>query len=229
MGLFLFLKILYNGLRVSSMVRIKICGITNREDALLAIAEGAHALGFIFAESPRQVKREQVRQIIEALPPFVVKVGVFVEQSPGEIREIMEACHLDVVQLHGDYTVEDARSLSKHYDTLKVFRVADASIVDQMKEYVGSVKGFLLDTYSRDAYGGTGATFNWQIAVEAKKLGVPVILSGGLDADNVVPAIETVGPYAIDISSGLEKSPGRKDPEKVKIFFEKLRKRGVLV
>lgn len=210
------------------MVRIKICGITNTEDALQAASEGAHALGFIFASSPRQVTREQARKIVQALPPFVVKVGVFVEQSPREILGIMKDCQLNIIQLHGDYSSKESYELSRQYEVIKVFRVSALSAIEPMKEYAGIAKAFLLDTYSKGVYGGTGETFNWQIALEAKKIGVHVILSGGLNPDNVTGAVETVRPYAIDLSSGVERSPGKKDPEKVRNLFNNLRKQGIL-
>lgn len=150
------------------------------------------------------------------------------EQSPLEILEIMKDCQLNVIQLHGDYSAKVTQELSVQHEVIKVFRVSDLSAVEPMKEYAGMAKAFLLDTHSKNAYGGTGETFNWQIALEAKKIGVPVILSGGLNPENVVSAVETVHPYAIDLSSGVERSPGKKDPEKVRALFSNLRKQGIL-
>lgn len=205
------------------MARIKICGLTNIEDALLSVREGAHALGFIFAPSPRRVTQEQVRGIAEAIPPFVTKVGVFVDHTPQEILEIMTHARLNLIQLHGEYSVEECAKLSELHEVVKVFRVADHTVIEAMKPYVGKVQAFLLDTYHKGLYGGTGETFNWKIALEAKKLGVPIILSGGLTPGNVLEAVKAVNPYAIDISSGVEQSPGKKDPEKIKLLFKALR------
>ena len=178
--------------------KIKICGITRLEDALLAADLGADALGFIFAESPRQVIPETAREIISLLPPFVNSVGVFVDEEQESVREIAAYCKLDLVQLHGNESSGYCKALD--LKALKVIRVKDEKSIESMASYRGTVQGFLLDTYVKGLPGGTGKTFNWELAKQAKKYG-PVILSGGLNPDNICEAIEKVKPYGVDISS----------------------------
>lgn len=200
------------------MVRVKICGITNREDALLAVEAGAHALGFVFAESPRKVEPETVRQIVEILPPFISRVGVFVNEDQCMIEEISAICGLDVLQLHGDETPSYCTKFNKK--VIKAIRVQDSSVLVSMVKY--KVDAFLLDAFVPDKFGGTGRTFDWQIALQAKSLG-RIILSGGLDPENIIDAIAQVEPYAVDVSSGIEAQPGKKDPKKLKAFFEAIK------
>jgi len=199
--------------------KIKICGITRLEDALLAADLGADALGFIFAESPRQVVPETARKIISLLPPFVNSVGVFVDEEQESVREIAAYCKLDLVQLHGNESSGYCKALD--LKALKVIRVKDEKSIESMASYRGTVQGFLLDTYVKGLPGGTGKTFNWELAKQAKKYG-PVILSGGLNPDNICEAIEKVKPYGVDISSGVEASPGIKDPDKLKLLFSNI-------
>ncbi len=200
--------------------KIKICGITRLEDALLAADLGADALGFIFAESPRQVVPEIAREIISLLPPFVNSVGVFVDEEQESVREIAAYCKLDLVQLHGNESSGYCKALGLR--ALKAIRVKDEKSIDSMASYRGTVQGFLLDTYVKGLPGGTGKTFNWELAEQAKKYG-PVILSGGLTPDNICEAIEKVKPYGVDASSGVEASPGIKDPDKLKLLFSNAR------
>lgn len=199
------------------MVKIKICGISNLEDAELAVELGADALGFVFAESPRHISAEVARAIIQSLPPFVSKVGVFVNEEERKVKEIAAICQLDALQFHGEESADYCQKFEQK--AIKAFRVGqdfDLSILGQYK-----VDAYLLDTFAPDAYGGTGKIFDWNIAVEAKKYG-RIILSGGLNPENVVEAVRLVQPYAVDVSSGVEAEPGKKDPARMKTFFESI-------
>jgi len=198
------------------MVRVKICGITNLEDAMMAVEAGSDALGFVFYEkSPRCIAPEKAADIIRKIPPFVTVVGLFVNSDIDFVNATADRCRLDIVQLHGDEP-PDFCSLVKRR-VVKVFRIRDAQSLGPMKDY--RVAGCLLDAYSPQAYGGTGFTFNWEIARDAKKYG-PIILAGGLTPDNIRQAVEAVQPYAVDVSSGVEAAPGKKDPDKVRRFIE---------
>lgn len=203
------------------MTRIKICGITNIDDALAAVELGADAVGFVFALSPRRVDASKAKAISEAIPPFVTRVGVFVESDPG-IAHVVEVCGLDAVQLHGDQGETLARELAAHARVIRVLRVKDHKSLARLTTF-DSAHAFLLDTYVGDKYGGTGLTFNWELAAKAKEFGKPVILSGGLSPDNVEEAIRTARPYAVDVSSGVESEPGRKDYSKMKEFIDNVR------
>ncbi|MFQ5822978.1 MAG: phosphoribosylanthranilate isomerase [bacterium] len=202
------------------MVKVKICGITNLIDALEACELDADALGFIFhKKSPRYIQPVAAKDIMKSLPPFIIKVGVFVNMTLSDLYKICESVPIDVVQLHGDETPEYCRQIS--YPCLKVFRVnADFNLL-KLKKY--QTAGYLLDTFNNYIYGGTGKTFDWNIAKEANKFG-RVVLSGGLNSDNILKALDFVRPYAVDICSGVEAFPGKKDPEKLKTFFEEFRK-----
>ncbi len=198
------------------MVKVKICGITTIEDALQAVEAGADALGFVFYDkSPRCIAPEKAAEIVKALPPFVLAVGLFVNADIVFLNETADYCRLDIVQLHGDETPDFCSMVKRR--VVKVFRIRDAQSLAPMKDY--RVAGYLLDAYSPQVYGGTGSTFNWEIARNARKNG-PIILAGGLTPDNVREAVETVGPYAVDVSSGVEAAPGRKDPVKVRKFVQ---------
>jgi phosphoribosylanthranilate isomerase len=199
------------------MVRVKICGITNIEDAMLALEAGADALGFVFYDkSPRCIAPEKAAEIIGALPPFISTVGLFVNAEADFVNLTAEKCLLDKVQLHGDETPEFCKLIVR--PVVKVFRVKGEDSIRPMKDY--RVSGYLLDAFSPDAYGGTGMTFNWEIAKMGRQYG-PVILAGGLTPDNVRQAVEIVRPYAVDVSSGVEALPGSKDPDKVREFIRK--------
>jgi phosphoribosylanthranilate isomerase len=200
------------------MTRVKICGMTNLEDALLAVDLGADALGFIFAPSPRRVTVEQAREVIHRLPPFVTRVGVFVDSDLQEVQRIMAACSLDMAQLHGRETPDYCRQLFPR--AIKSFRVRDASSLGSLSLY--NVSAYLLDSYVEGQPGGTGRTFDWSLALEARRHG-PVIIGGGLSPDNVRQAIAAVHPYGVDVCSGVEARPGKKDPQKVRRFIEEVR------
>ena len=203
------------------MLRIKICGITNREDAFAAITCGADALGFVFyAKSPRSVKLETARSIISSLPPLVTTVGVFVDEDMETLENIISYAGLDIVQLHG---VESPEYVNLSRKTIKAIRVKDLADLEILNQYK-SAAAFLLDTYSPESIGGTGHVFNWEIAVEAKKLG-RIILAGGLNPDNIEEAVKLVQPYAIDVASGVEGDiKGKKDHNKLRLFIERARK-----
>lgn len=198
-------------------VKVKICGIKDLETALAAVEAGADALGFVFAPGPRQVDREVVRSICSQLPPFVSRVGVFVDAPADLVEETAACCGLDVVQLHGDETPEYCRQLK--YKVIKAFRVRDAASLEKAKDYRCSA--VLLDTYVPGVPGGTGRTFDWSLARELV-LDRPLILAGGLNPDNVKHAVAIARPYAVDVSGGVETN-GKKDIKKIRLFIQRAR------
>lgn len=200
------------------MGMIKICGITNLEDASAAVKYGANALGFIFhPESPRAVTPDIAKKIISELPPFVVTVGVFVNRNKVEVSEIASASGINVIQLHGSEAPEECVTCRK---VIKAIRVADLSDLELISGFK-TASAILLDTYSKDMIGGTGQIFNWEIAVEAKKFS-RIILAGGLTPENVEEAVRTVQPYGVDVASGVEgPHAGKKDHKKLKSFIER--------
>jgi phosphoribosylanthranilate isomerase len=203
------------------MVRVKICGITNLEDAFLTAELGADALGFIFyLKSPRQVAPETAREIIAQLPPFVATVGVFVDEAAAVVQDLADRVGLDWVQLHGQEPPDYCRSLKRR--VIKGFRIKDVSSLEALELYRDAVQAFLLDTYKKGQVGGTGESFDWHLAREAKQYG-RIILAGGLNPENVARAIAAARPQAVDAASGTEAAPGKKDPAKLKAFFEAVR------
>ena len=205
-------------------IKVKICGITNLDDANLAVRLGADALGFIFAPSPRRVDPETARDIIRHIHPFVKTVGVFVNEAPDKIDEIIAFCGIDLVQLHGDESPEICDRFMPR--TIKALRIADESDIRSAKVYKGKVKALLLDTYSEKMAGGTGKGFDWEIAIKIRdSAGVPIILAGGLGPSNIEEAISRVWPYAVDINSGVEERPGKKSHHLMEELFEKIEKR----
>jgi len=201
------------------MVRIKICGITNIEDALLVNVLGADALGFVFADSPRKIDVEAAEEISSALSSSISRVGVFVNEKAETVKTIASRCRLDVLQFHGSESPAYCASFSQK--VVKAFRVKDFCDLNNMSNY--DVDAFLLDAFVEGKLGGTGKIFNWEIAKKAKDFGKPIILSGGLNPENVVEAVNFVQPYAVDVSSGVEERPGKKDPEKVREFIDKVK------
>ncbi|MBM4325948.1 MAG: phosphoribosylanthranilate isomerase [Deltaproteobacteria bacterium] len=195
------------------MVRVKICGITRLEDALAAVNFGVDALGFVFATSPRQVAPETVQAIVSQLPPFVTTVGVFVNEKVSRIEELRSFCRFDLVQLHGDETEEMAAQLGPR--VIKAVRVRSDAPADVQRYGKATL---LLDAYSPGAAGGAGKTFDWGVAVAVAKKR-PIVLAGGLTPENVAQAIETVRPYGVDVSSGVEIGPGRKGHAKIEHFI----------
>lgn len=198
------------------MVRVKICGITNIEDARLAVRAGADALGFIFAPSPRRISPEEAADIIASLPPFVAAVGVFVDERPDRIREIAAQCRLGGIQFHGDEGPEECAGFGGR--AIKAVRVKDAGSLRGLDRY--RVGAFLLDSCVRGMRGGTGAVFAWNLAA-AFFSATPVILSGGLTPENVAQAVSAVRPYAVDVSTGVESEPGRKDQARMEEFVRR--------
>jgi len=200
---------------------VKICGITNVEDAVECVRLGANMLGFVFADSPRKVDADTVKHIDRIIGGDAKTVGVFTQETE-EVVSIMRECGLTYAQLHGGQSEEFARKLGAGV-VIRVARVENEASVDALAQYT-TAGFFLLDTYRKDLAGGTGETFDWNLAVRAKSLGKPLILSGGLNPENVADAIRVVQPYAVDVSSGVEAFPGKKDPAKVKEFIINVRK-----
>jgi phosphoribosylanthranilate isomerase len=199
-------------------VRVKICGITNAQDAAIAVQAGADALGFVFQKaSPRFITPDAVRRIVAALPPFVLPVGVFVNEELKKVRDLMDECGLALAQLHGDETAAYCEELGR--PVLKAIRLLNRASFLAMAELKGrvQVRGFILDAFSEHAYGGTGQVADWSLAAEAART-APVLLAGGLTPENVREAVLTVRPYGVDVSSGVEAAPGKKDPAKVNAF-----------
>jgi phosphoribosylanthranilate isomerase len=210
-----------------NMVRVKICGITNLEDAREAINLGADALGFNFYKrSPRYIEPANAKPIIEALPPLISLVGIFADEfSPERIRSIAHAIGLGTIQLHGSESPEYVKKISE-VRIIKVFRVNENFDVAQLAAY--QVGAYLLDTYDAKQLGGTGKTFNWDVAVQAKQHG-RVILSGGLSSDNVAEAILQVRPYAVDVCSAIESKSGKKDFQKMEALFREIHRARALL
>lgn len=206
------------------MTRIKICGITRAEDALAAARAGANAIGLVFYErSPRHVSIAQAAQLAAALPPFVSSVGLFVNAEAAFVREVLATVPLDLLQFHGDETPEYCAQFSRPY--IKAIRVkAGVDLIQCASDFRGA-KGLLLDAHVDGIPGGTGATFDW--ALIPRQLTLPVILSGGLDAENVAAAIRQVRPYAVDVSSGVEASKGIKDAAKIAAFINEVKRADV--
>ena len=200
------------------MTRIKICGITTPEDARDAALLGAAVIGLNFYEgSPRLVKPERALRIIESLPPFVTTVGVFVNYAdPEALEDFATSIRLDAVQLHGDES-PDYCSVIDRVKVIKAFRVGENFKVDTVRNYPASA--FLLDAYSADEFGGTGRVFNWDQVTGANAFG-QIILAGGLRSENVGQAIDQLHPFAVDVSSGVESEPGRKDYELMRKFVD---------
>ena len=198
------------------MAKVKICGITNLEDALFAAGRGADALGFVFFnESPRYIDPARAGEIIAALPPFISTVGVFADAEENFVKYAVNESGVGILQFHGSEGPAYCSSFGMPY--LKAFKIRGMESLDALKDYPDAA-AFLLDTYSEKEMGGTGVAFNWDIAVAARPFG-RIILAGGLDPDNVAEAVRKVGPYAVDVSSGVEAAKGKKDPEAVRKFI----------
>ena len=199
------------------MIRIKICGITNQKDALKAASLGAWALGFVFyKKSPRFVGPFKAQKIIQALPPFITPVGVFVDQKEGAVKDIAHFCGIKTLQFHGDESASYCKRF-KNFKVIKAIRVDKEVRASALKAF--NVDAFLFDTFKKDVQGGTGEVFDWGLIKSAKNIGLPIILSGGLCSQNVQEAIEAIRPYAVDVSSGVEQSPGMKNERLMKEFF----------
>ena len=208
---------------MAETTKVKICGITNLEDAAAAVEAGADALGFVFhPKSPRYILPALAKQIIMGLPPLVIAVGVFVDEEQQIVRSLMDDCGLELAQLHGHESAAYCHELGR--PVLKALRVKDRSSFLALAEFQGraGVRGFVLDAFSDQAYGGTGLVIDWQLAAEVARA-ANVLLAGGLTPDNVAKAIQSVQPYGVDVSSGVEREPGKKDHEKVRAFIRAVR------
>ena len=196
--------------------RVKICGITRVEDALIAVAQGADAIGLVFyPPSPRYVTSVQASEIVNALPAFVTVVALFVDASRADVEAVLSQVNIDLIQFHGQETADECRQYGKSY--MKAIRVkGDTNLVQYETEY-SDAKALLLDAYAEGVPGGTGQVFDWTII--PKNLSKPIVLAGGLDAGNVEQAIRQVKPYAVDVSGGVEFKKGIKDAAKIAAFM----------
>jgi phosphoribosylanthranilate isomerase len=202
------------------MVRIKICGITREEDAIAAAHLGAHALGFVFYEkSPRRIQPAAARNIIRRLPPFVTAVGLFVNADESFVRSVLAEVPLQLLQFHGDETATECERFGMPY--LRAVRMRRETNLLQYAQQFAAAQGLLLDAHVEGIPGGTGQRFDWQWIPD--NLSVPIVLSGGLNPDNVAEAVRQVKPWAVDVSSGVELSKGLKDHAKMKAFFDGVR------
>ena len=207
------------------MTKIKICGITNEEDAKAAVGLEVNFLGFNFyPRSPRFITPGKAKEIIDALSSDVAKAGVFVNEEISVIEQASNACSLRLVQLHGDETAvfcEELKHKIPDCKLIKVFRINNEQDVKSIPEFGKIADYYLLDTYSADKFGGTGRTFSWNLACQVKKMGKPIFLSGGLTPENVEEAIKKIDPFCVDVASGVESYSGKKNLEKMKLFVER--------
>ena len=200
--------------------RVKICGITSLADARAAVAAGADALGFNFYEqSPRQLTIPRAAEISRQLEPFILRVGVFVDAPEELVARALRECGLGMLQFHG----AEPPDFCTRFGTMsmKAFRLRDAESLKELPKY--ATDAWLLDAFSPAAPGGTGETFDWALAVEARKLGKPIFLAGGLTPENVAAAVRQVRPFGVDVASGVESSPGKKDPALMQAFVKAVR------
>jgi phosphoribosylanthranilate isomerase len=198
-------------------VKVKICGITNLPDAKSATEAGADVLGFVFYDkSPRFISCEDAAGITRELPPFIIKAGVFVDAPEDEVVRAVRECGLNLLQFHGEETPDYC--LQFGIMSMKAFRVRNAASLQALRDY--ATDAWLLDAYTPEKLGGTGEAFNWELAREAQSWGRPIFLAGGLTPENVAEAILRARPYAVDVSSGVEAAPGRKDPARIKAFIQ---------
>jgi len=205
------------------MTKIKICGITNLNDALIAVNLEVDALGFVFyPPSPRAITPDNAKQIRQKIPPFTLCIGVFVNEKKEEVLNVAKECHLDALQFHGNESPKYCSSFLPTYKVIKSFFLTARSDVELIKHY--NVDAFLVDAYDPQQHGGTGKKADWELAQTAKGFG-PLILAGGLDETNVYEAVREVNPYAVDVSSGVELLPGVKDPVKLRRFVKMVRKK----
>ena len=199
---------------------VKICGITRRDDALAAARLGAHAVGLVFcARSPRNVSIAAAQEVVAALPPFVMAVGLFVDAAAREIEAVLSEVRLDLLQFHGDETAAFCARFGVPF--IKAARVRPGLDLIQYARDYGAARGLLLDAFVDGTHGGTGTAFDWSLI--PPDLHLPIILSGGLNPANVSDAIRRVSPWAVDVSSGVESSPGIKDPQKIAAFMKEVR------
>lgn len=201
---------------------VKICGITNVEDAQAAVAAGADALGFMFYRSSKRfIEAEAARPIIKELPAGIAKVGVFVNAAEAEVRSVIERTGIDTLQFHGEESPEFCAAFVPHR-VWKAFRMASRDSLRIVARYPRT-DAWLLDSHVAGSHGGTGQGFDWELALAARELGRPIILAGGLNPENVAQAVAAVRPYGVDVSSGVEAAPGRKDHAKLTAFINAAR------
>jgi phosphoribosylanthranilate isomerase len=201
-------------------VKVKICGITSVVDGLAAAEVGADLIGLMFYDkSPRNIYLSTGVEIARAVPPFVLKVGVFVNPEPELVMRAIGECGLNLLQFHGDETPEFCTQFGVM--SMKAFRIRDAASLAALPDY--ATDAYLLDAFSPEARGGTGEKFNWNLAVEAKKFGKPIFLAGGLTPETVAAAVKQVQPFGVDVSSGVESAPRKKDAAKVRSFIQAVR------
>ena len=201
------------------LTRVKICGITRPADAIAAAAAGADAIGLVFyGPSPRAVTIEQAREICAALPPFVTRVGLFVDADRATVSETIAGVPIDLIQFHGDETVADCEGFGRPY--IKVARVQPDFDLDRFTSRYPGACGILADTYQADVQGGTGAVFDWSLIPDRRAK--PLILAGGLTVDNVAAAVRRVRPFAVDVSGGVESAKGIKDAARIAAFIREV-------
>lgn len=201
--------------------RVKICGITQLDDALAAVHYGADALGFVFYDkSPRFLNIEQADIIFNNIPPFINKVALFVNAEHDYVNDALDKLSIDVLQFHGDEDEAFCSSFNKPY--LKAIRMRDTTNLNDIADTYSSASGLLLDAFDSAQYGGTGQTFNWSLV--PKQCNLPIILAGGLNTQNVYDAVQNTGVYAVDVSSGVEKSKGLKDHQLIKQFMHEVKR-----
>ncbi len=206
---------------MSSRVRVKICGITQVEDALAAVTAGADALGFVFYEaSPRYIDVEKSTEIIDKIPPFINKVALFVNPSYEYVCSVLKSTYIDVLQFHGDEDEAFCNSFNRPY--MKAIRIQEETHLDDVVATYHSACGLLIDAFDSAQYGGTGKTFDWSLL--PTECSLPLILAGGLTADNVRDAICSTTVYAVDVSSGVEKSKGVKDHTLIQQFMHEVKR-----
>ena len=203
------------------MIKIKICGITNLEDAQLAVESGADSIGFVFTKSPRRISPLDAGLIIKEIPASVDTVGVFVDETLQKLDEIIRISHINTIQLHGWESPEYCSNFKSKVKVIKTFRIKDNEFLQKMSAY--KTDNFLLDTYISGQPGGTGKVFDWNLAVTAVRKYPNIILAGGLNPDNICEVLNLVKPFGVDISTGIESRPGKKDPVLLKEFIARVR------
>lgn len=198
--------------------------MTRAEDVEAAVEAGADAVGFVFVSgTPRVVTVARAKELRARVPPFVTVVGLFVNADLAEVCETASSVQLDVIQLHGEESPEMAAACGRWARVVKAFRMKGPETLDLMPAYADVAQAYLVDAFVAGAHGGTGARFDWELAIRAKAMGKPVILAGGLKPENAAEAVQRVGAYALDVSSGVESAPGLKDRERIRRFMQAVR------
>jgi len=208
------------------MTKVKICGVTNLEDALIVTNVGADFIGFNFwPQSPRKISERNCKEIVLKLPPFITPVGVFVDEDIEQLKKIAKKCSLKAVQLHGSETPDYCQKVSSETSlpVIKAFRIENEGSIEAIRPFLEAVNYLLLDAFVPGEPGGTGEVFNWDIALKAKDFNKPFFLAGGLTPENIGEAISKVAPFAVDVASGVERLPRRKDYDKVNKFVRTAR------